>query len=99
MSDPEQNSTTEKDILTLLGEWRDYWTAHNETGLATMAGRAADRMSVLEDVCGEIVDIMRTHDEQEAEMGYVDTPGGLEHMGDVWRLLHRWRDRLNGKSP
>lgn len=43
-------------------------------------------------VCLEISAIMRTYREQEAT-GYVDTPGGLEHMGDVWRLLARW-DRM-----
>ena len=99
MANGENQTTPEKDSLTLLREWRDYWTAHNETGLAAMASRAADRLSVLEDVCSEIVDIMRTYDEQEAENGYVDTPGGLEHMGDVWRKLNKWRDRINGKSP
>jgi hypothetical protein len=45
-------------------------------------------------VCDEIIEIMATHDEQMNKNGYVDTPGGLEHMGDVWRLLSRWRDEL-----
>lgn len=45
-------------------------------------------------VCSEILEIMRVYDEQLAKHGYVDTPGGLEHMGDVWRLLERWRDTL-----
>ena len=44
-------------------------------------------------VCKEIVEIMEEYDRQNAS-GYVDTPGGLEHMGDVWRLLDRWRDML-----
>lgn len=44
-------------------------------------------------ICDEIAEIMRTYREQENECGYVDTPGGLEHMGDVWRLLHDWDDR------
>lgn len=26
--------------------------------------------------------------------GQVDTPGGLEHMGDVWKLLCRWAEDL-----
>lgn len=43
---------------------------------------------------GEIMAIMETYHQQEAERGYVDTPGGLEHMGDVWRLLSDWDDRL-----
>lgn len=44
-------------------------------------------------IANEIIEIMKTYDEQEAE-GCIDTPGGLEHMGDVWRLLGGWRDRL-----
>lgn len=44
-------------------------------------------------VTDEIVEIMQTYDEQEAAGG-VDTPGGLEHMGDVWRLLDKWRAAL-----
>lgn len=42
-----------------------------------------------EKVCDEIMEIMETYREQEAAGG-VDTPGGLEHMGDVWRLLKKW---------
>lgn len=42
----------------------------------------------------ELLDIMRAYDEQMAENGYVDTPGGLEHMGDVWNLLSGWRDMI-----
>lgn len=44
-------------------------------------------------VCTEIQQIMRVYREQEAA-GNVDTPGGLEHMGDVWRLLRRWDAEL-----
>lgn len=44
-------------------------------------------------VCNEILDIMKTYHEQDAE-GCVDTPGGLEHMGDVWRLFQEWERKL-----
>jgi len=37
----------------------------------------------------EIIDIMKVYHEQEAR-GSVDTPGGLEHMGDVWSLFRKW---------
>ena len=40
-------------------------------------------------VCEEIMRIMKVYREQEAK-GYVDTPGGLEHMGDVWILFRKW---------
>ncbi len=44
-------------------------------------------------VCAEILEIMATYHEQEAA-GSVDTPGGLEHMGDVWRLFGKWERML-----
>lgn len=53
---------------------------------------------VAEEIGEEIIEIMKTHDEQMDAHGYVDTPGGLEHMGDVWSLLSKWRDRLLAKA-
>lgn len=50
------------------------------------------RVSQKDTVCKEIQEIMVTYREQEAA-GSIDTPGGLEHMGDVWRLLRKW-DKL-----
>ena len=49
-------------------------------------------------VCAEICEIMATYREQEDEGG-VDTPGGLEHMGDVWRLLRKWELLITGEIP
>jgi hypothetical protein len=40
-------------------------------------------------VADEIRMIMAEYRKQEAE-GSVDTPGGLEHMGDVWKQLDEW---------
>ena len=54
-----------------------------------MNERSETRAEALESVCAEIVAIMETYREQDAD-GVVDTPGGLEHMGDVWRLLLKW---------
>ena len=44
-------------------------------------------------VCDEILDIMKDYHEQE-DAGNIGTPGGLEHMGDVWRLLRTWEKML-----
>lgn len=52
-------------------------------------------MTNAEAVAREILDIMRTYHKQKDEHGYVDTPGGLEHMGDVWRLFLKWEEMLN----
>lgn len=45
-------------------------------------------------VCAEILQIMKTYHEQWPN---VSTPGGLEHMGDVWRLLGKWEKLLEGQ--
>ena len=47
-----------------------------------------------EKICREIQAIMETYREQMNTKGYIDTPGGLEHMGDVWRTLERWGSEL-----
>ena len=44
-------------------------------------------------IADEIQEITETYREQDAK-GFVDTPGGLEHMGDVWKLLHKWDKKL-----
>lgn len=49
-------------------------------------------------VCREIQAIMETYREQEKERGEIATPGGLEHMGDVWSLLMRWDEMLSAKE-
>ena len=46
-------------------------------------------MSEKDKICAEIQEIMADYREQESAGG-VDTPGGLEHMGDVWRLFRKW---------
>jgi len=44
-------------------------------------------------ICAELQQIMKVYREQEKTEYGVDTPGGLEDMGDVWTLLMRW-DRM-----
>ena len=41
----------------------------------------------------EILRIMHAYHEQDRR-GNIDTPGGLEHMGDVWTLFGMWEHRL-----
>lgn len=52
-------------------------------------------MNAKDKVCAEIQKIMATYREQEASRDGVGTPGGLEHMGDVWRLLRKWDTLLS----
>lgn len=49
-------------------------------------------------VCAEVVKIMKTYHEQEQSDYGVDTPGGLEHMGDVWNLFAKWEQMLCPKN-
>lgn len=55
--------------------------------------KAAMTKAAMTKVCREMLQIMDTYHEQERS-GHVGTPGGLEHMGDVWRLLERWEREL-----
>ncbi len=52
-------------------------------------------MTGKETVCAEILEIMETYHEQDKSPYGVDTPGGLEHMGDVWRLFEKWEQLLH----
>lgn len=56
------------------------------------------RPNAKDKICAEIQNIMRIYREQDASSYGVDTPGGLEHMGDVWKLLGEW-DRNLSASP
>jgi len=47
-------------------------------------------------VCAEILSIMDTYHEQEKSDFGVDTPGGLENMGDVWSKFLEWERKLLG---
>lgn len=47
-----------------------------------------------EKVCKEIIEIMNVYHEQHDSPWGVGTPGGLEHMGDVWALLSKWERLL-----
>lgn len=55
-----------------------------------MVARLVTENARMGSVCEEIKRIMHTYREQEASARGVATPGGLEHMGDVWRLLGKW---------
>lgn len=54
------------------------------------------RVKMLEEdpIMEEILKIMQTYHEQEATAYGVDTPGGLEHMGDVWHLFLKWEKAI-----
>ena len=52
------------------------------------------RYHAMATIASDILAIMQTFDEQMENDGDIDTPGGLEHMGDVWKLMREWRERL-----
>lgn len=47
------------------------------------------------EVCAEILAIMDTYHEQYPN---IDTPGGFEHMGDVWGKFVEWETKLRGEK-
>ena len=51
-------------------------------------------LQAMQKVCKEILSIMDTYHDQEKSRDGVGTPGGLEHMGDVWNKLMKWEDLL-----
>lgn len=55
-----------------------------------------DAVNAQNRVCQVILSIMDTYHQQEASDRGVDTPGGLEHMGDVWGLFLEWEAVLKG---
>jgi len=48
----------------------------------------------LQTIKAEVLEIMDCYHEQQESAYGVDTPGGLEHMGDVWRLFSKWEKML-----
>ncbi len=84
---------------------RRYWLTYVNSDVGALAAefaaiRAEEREArkARDAVCDEIVSIMEVYDEQVAKNGYCDTPGGLEHMGDVWKLLDGWRAAIRARK-
>lgn len=51
------------------------------------------RLADTQVVTDEILSIMKVYHQQEAK-GNIDTPGGFEHMGDVWSRFLIWERLL-----
>jgi len=66
---------------------------------ASRPAREDENMDTKTIICNEILRIMAVYHEQDASPSGIGTPGGLEHMGDVWRLLGRWEDMLKERTP
>lgn len=90
---PDSLSPGQRDVLqTLL----DAFIRLGDPKSMLIDDKRRDAMTTpQEQVCSEILEIMVTYHEQDEE-GNIDTPGGLEHMGDVWRLLGKWERLLLG---
>lgn len=54
-------------------------------------------MGAREQICDEILRIMKVY-HQQMDAGNLGTPGGLEHMGDVWKLFERWDNKLKDEN-
>ena len=62
--------------------------------IAKNSEREMAKQAAQNEICNQILRIMKTYHEQEESDFGVDTPGGLEHMGDVWSLFHEWERKL-----
>lgn len=84
-----------REWLPLPGAFLEPWHVreHNAVARAYLASEPA------REIGAEIMEIMATYREQQASRHGVDTPGGLEHMGDVWKLLAEWDERLRAAEP
>jgi hypothetical protein len=96
-SDPCERWTPDPSSKYVAHDTNMTWAAWQAR--AALNAPAAVELTSEAGVCAEILSIMEEYDRQEKEHGCVDTPGGLEHMGDVWRLFESWRDRLTTKEP
>lgn len=54
-----------------------------------------EKLSAFDRIANEIREIVQEYDDQMEARGYVDSPGGIEHKGDAFRLLFRWDAELN----
>jgi hypothetical protein len=88
-----------------LDDDRSYVGRHNDAMSAAfvvcaVAIRERDAQSnkVYKGVCEDIFCIMEEYDRQDSN-GFVDTPGGFEHMGDVWKQMHEWAIAIRAQEP
>ena len=69
--------------------------ATREQSIAAWNTRPSDAvLEAAQKVAEEIREIVNDHNS-----GKYSTPGGLEHLGDVWRLLYRWNTELAALLP
>lgn len=52
-----------------------------------------------EAIAKELQEIMTVYHEQCASKSGLGTPGGLEHMGDVWSKFLEWEELLRVTTP
>ena len=54
-------------------------------------------MTTRDEIANNIIGIMNVYYEQE-KRGHVGSPGGLEHMGDVWNWFKFWDKKLREEA-
>ncbi len=88
----QQLAAAEGRVAGLDNDVRVLWLRIEE--LRSERDPLTTRLAQVEPVCTEILRIMKVYHEQAASPNGVDTPDGLEHMGDVWNLFHKWEHAL-----
>ena len=99
LSSGKDSEMTDLEKIEAFEHWLDavemiQGEKHPHRDIAALARIGA----AVQPIVNEIKDIMETYHEQE-DRGYIDSPGGLEHMGDVWRLLNKWDKAIPQVKP
>ena len=89
-------------FFTDKSDAEDWQNLFEYTGITPLYERPATPPSEvvsINKVTKEIREICEEYDRQIEENGYVDTPGGIEHKGDAFKLIKRWNAALQHHKP
>jgi hypothetical protein len=80
-------------FVALRDDTRDWYCKLARAALASAIQEAVKPCPI----CEEIVEIDDERIRQE-HAGFIDTPGGFEHMGDVWNQISKWADLIRARG-
>ena len=93
------DSVLRTDTPNALASWDTRgWNKRPILAALSQLAEARGENAKLRAVCADIVMIDDERALQE-KAGFIDTPVGLEHMGDVWNQLSKWAYLVRVPSP
>jgi hypothetical protein len=90
---PGEVISAEVDGTIVLDDGITTWNPTQACEFLLAAQKA--QTAAMREVCAEILEIMNTYHKQFPN---IDTPGGFEHLGDVWSRFLIWERQLR-KEP